>query len=83
MSRAMDVWVYQDAHGCIVKTQPFAMVPVSAPGSYRPRLELQQGVHMHLPCVWDWVEQKKDRWYAGLGAHVYDVTDVKERCSAK
>lgn len=79
----MDVWVYTDAHGRIIKTQPFALVSVSAPGSYRPRLELQQGVHMQLPPVWDWLEKTLDRWYGEWKGHVYDVTDVKDHCSTK
>lgn len=79
----MDVWVYQDAHGSILKTQPFAMVPVSAPGGGRPRVELQQGVQMKLPLVWDWMIQRGDRWYAGRGESVYDITDVRAHCSAK
>ncbi len=71
----MDVWIYRDAHGSILKTQPFAFASVSAPG--RERLELQQGVHIQLPRTWDWVEQRGDRWFAGRRGEVYDVTEVQ------
>lgn len=70
------VWAYKDAHGYVLRAEPFAFQQCNATGG-RVKYELQQGVYIQLPTDWDWMHLCGDRWFAGRGNYVYDITDVR------
>ncbi len=71
------VWVYRTStHMLIVKRNPFSYrSETSDPSTGLLYVNIHPGTRILLP-KWDWVHNKRGHAIAGLGDHVYDISDL-------
>jgi hypothetical protein len=74
------IWVYRvpGEHYMIAKRHPFSDYTRGLDyRSGQQSFTLIQGIPMPVPTAWDWKTKHEGRTFAGLGDHVYDISDLE------